>query len=175
MAIAQTDEPTSRKPLRLWPGVAAVVLLWLARFGLKAAIPGFRGFSLGMMWSFGAALVVILWWLFFSRLPWLERLGGFGLMVAGMAGTWYLKHESMGPLWLAGYAIPGLCLALVAGAAAGRRLSDGPRRATIAAAILLGCGVWTLVRTDGINGDHVADFGWRWAKSPEERLLAEAG
>jgi hypothetical protein len=49
MAIAQTDEPTPRKPLRLWPGVAAVALLWLARFGLKAAIPGFEGFKLGMM------------------------------------------------------------------------------------------------------------------------------
>ncbi len=30
MPIAHTDEPTLRKPLRLWPGVLAVVLLWLA-------------------------------------------------------------------------------------------------------------------------------------------------
>jgi hypothetical protein len=35
--------------------------------------------------------------------------------------------------------------------------------------------VWALVRTEGISGDHVAEFGWRWAKSPEERLLAQAG
>jgi outer membrane protein assembly factor BamB len=81
----------------------------------------------------------------------------------------------MGPLWLVGYAVPGLCLALVAGAAVSRRLPDGPRRATMAAAILLACGAWTLVRSDGINGDHVAEFRWRWAKSPEERLLAQAG
>ena len=80
----------------------------------------------------------------------------------------------MGPLWLVGYAVPGLCLALVAGAAASRRLPDGPRRATMAATILLACGVWTLVRTEGISGDHAAEFGWRWAKSPEERLLAQA-
>src|SRR6185436_7066828 len=45
----------------------------------------------------------------------------------------------------------------------------------MAAIILLACGVWTLVWTTGINGDHVAEFGWRWAKSPEERLLAQAG
>ena len=175
MTNSQTGEPTPRKPLRVWPGVAAVVLLWLARFGLKAVIPGFRGFSLGMMWALGAAVAVVLWWAFFSRAPWFERLGAIVLMIVGLAGAWSLKHESMGPLWLAGYAIPGLCLALVAGAAASRRLPAGPRRATIAAAILLACGVWTLVRTDGINGDHVADFGWRWAKSPEERLLAQAG
>jgi outer membrane protein assembly factor BamB len=175
MAIAQTDQPTPRKPLRLWPGVAAVALLWLARFGLKAAIPGFKGFALAMQWSFGAAAAVLLWWLFFSRARWLERLGAVVLMGAGLGATWLLRHESMGPLWLVGYAVPVLCLALVAGAAVGRRLPDGPRRATIAAAILLACGAWTLVRTEGISGDHDAEFHWRWAKSPEERLLAQGG
>jgi hypothetical protein len=28
---------------------------------------------------------------------------------------------------------------------------------------------------DGVSGDHVATFGWRWAPSAEERLLARAG
>jgi outer membrane protein assembly factor BamB len=167
------DAQAPRKPLRLWPGVVAVVLLWLARFGLKTAIPGFKGFSLGMMWSFGAAAAVVLWWAFFSRVPWLDRLGAIILMIVGLGGAWHLRHESMGPLWLVGYAVPGLCLALVAGAAASRRLPDGARRATMAATLLLACAVWTLVRTEGISGDHVAEFGWRWAKSPEERLLAQ--
>jgi outer membrane protein assembly factor BamB len=168
-----TSAPAPRKALRLWPGVLALVLLGLTRFGLKALIPGFRGFSLGMMWSFGAVAAVILWWAFLSRAPWLERLGALVVMAAGLAGAWWLRHESMGPLWLVGYAVPGVCLALVAGAAAGRRLPDGPRRATMAATLLLAGGAWTLFRTDGISGDHDARFGWRWAKSPEERLLAQ--
>ncbi len=174
MTTARTEEPTPRKPLRLWPGVVAVVLLLLARFGLKAVIPGFRGFSLGMMWSFGAAAAVVFWWMFFSRARWADRLGAIVLMLAALGTTWALRHESMGPFWLFAYAIPTLCLALVAGAAAGGRLPDGPRRATMAVTIVLACGVWTLVRTEGITGDHVAQFGWRWAKSPEERLLAQA-
>src|SRR6266851_4224005 len=153
MTTAQTGEVTRRRPLRLWPGVVAVVLLLVARVGVKAVIPGFRGFSLGMMWALGAALVVVLWWVFFSRARWSERLGAIVLMIVGLAGTWYLKHESMGLLWLVGYAVPGVCLALVAGASAGRRLPDGSRRATMAVAILLACGVWTLVRTEGITGD----------------------
>lgn len=32
MTIAQTNELTPRKPLRLWPGVVAAVLLLLVRF-----------------------------------------------------------------------------------------------------------------------------------------------
>ena len=75
MTIAQTNERTPRKPLRLWPGVVTVVLLLLARFGVKAVIPGFKGFALGMQWALGAALAVVLWWVFFSRVPWSERLG----------------------------------------------------------------------------------------------------
>ncbi len=172
--MSHSAAPTPRKPLRLWPGVVAVVALWLCRFGVKAVIPGFASFSRGMMWSFGAAVAVVVWWLFLSRARWSERLGGILLMVVAVAGTWQLRHESMGPLWLAGYAVPVLCLALVVGAAAARRLADGPRRATMAAAILLGCGVWTLVRMEGISGDHVARFRWRWTKSAEERLQAPA-
>ena len=40
-------------------------------------------------------------------------------------------------------------------------------------AIVIGCGVWTLVRTDGILGG-VADLEWRWTPTAEERLLAQA-
>jgi outer membrane protein assembly factor BamB len=162
-----------RKPLRVWPGVIAVALVLAARFGVKAVVPGFRGFSLGMMWSFGAAALVLLWWLFLSRAPWLERLGAIALMAAAIFGAWRLRHDSMGPLWIFAYALPVLWVALVAGAAIARRFPDGRRRATIAAAILLTSGAWTLLRTEGISGDHVATFGWRWAKSSEERLLAQ--
>ena len=172
--MPNSDVPTPRRPLRVWPGVVAVVALGLFRFGVKAVIPGFAGFSRGMMWSFGAAAAVVVWWVLLSRARWSERLGGIALMIVALAGTWQMRHESMGPLWLVGYAVPLLCLALVVGAAAGSRLDDRPRRATLAAAILLGSGVWTLARMEGISGDHVAQFRWRWTKSSEERLQAPA-
>jgi outer membrane protein assembly factor BamB len=174
MSGAQTNEPIPRKPLRLWPGVVAVVLLLLARFGVKAVVPGFAGFALGMQWMLGIAVVVLVWWAFFSRARWSERLGILFLMVAGVGAAWILRHPSMGPFWLVTYVVPAMCVALVAGAAVTRRLSDGTRRAAMAAIILFACGVWTLVRMDGISGDHYAMFRWRWAKSSEERLLTQA-
>jgi outer membrane protein assembly factor BamB len=66
-----------------------------------------------------------------------------------------------------------MSLALVAAAVIGRRLSAGARRAVIAAAILIGCGVFTLLRTGGATGDFKQDFHFRWSKTPEERLLAQ--
>ena len=175
MSIKNADEPASRKPLRLWPGVVAIALQWLSRFGVKAIVPGFQGFARGMMGALLFTLVIVVWWAFFSRAPRSERWGAIVLMILALGGTWLMKHESMGPLWLLGYAAPVLCLAFVAWAVASRRLTEGLRRATMVATILLACGAWTLFRTEGINGDHVATFGWRWAASPEERLLAQAG
>ena len=163
-----------RKPLRVWPGVVAVALQWLARFGIKAVVPGFKGFAWSAEGGIIGALAVVVWWLFFSRAAWAERLGAILLMIAAIGATWILKHESMGPFWVVAYAVPILCLAFVASVVASRHLADGARRATVAAAIVLACGVWTLVRTEGITGDHVAEFAWRWTKTPEEKVMAQA-
>ncbi len=168
-------EPSRLKPLRIWPGVVALVAVFGARFGVKAATPGFEGFSRGMQWSFWAIGAVLLWWLLLSRARWFERLGGVVVIAGGAFAAWELQHPSMGPFWAAAYLPHGICVALVAGAFAARRLHGPPRWATITGAILVSCLGWTLVRMDGISGDHASLFGWRWAPSPEERLLAHAG
>jgi outer membrane protein assembly factor BamB len=73
-------------------------------------------------------------------------------------------------------AIPVLCSALVVCAVVTRRLPDGVRRATMVATILLACGVWALVRTGGFTAATFKnDLHWRWAKTPEDRLVARSG
>ena len=177
MNDAQTNEPVPRKPLRLWPGVVIVILQWLVRFGVPVIAPESMGFAIigGMI----GGLAVVVWWLFFSRARWFERLGTIALMIVGLFATSRLVHESiqngMMGMMLVISSLPFLSLALVLGAALGRRLADGARRVAMAAAILLACGIWTLVRTGGMTGDANSDFHWRWSKTPEERLLAQAG
>ena len=160
--------------LRLWPGIAAVLLLFAFRFGVKALMPGITGFGYAVMGSLALALVTLLWWLFLSRARWIERLSAIGVIAVSLGGAWLLKHDSMWLPWLFAYAIPFLCLAFVTWAVATRGLSDRVRRLTMVAAIVVACGVWMFLRQDGINGDHNASFGWRWAASSEERLLAQA-
>jgi outer membrane protein assembly factor BamB len=172
MALAEGGR--SEKPLRMWPGVALALLLIAARLGVKAVVPGFTGFARGMMWSFYCAGAVLVWWLLLSRARWFERLGGVAVIAGGLYAAWSLRHPSMGPLWLFGYGVPGVALALVAGAFTARHLLGAPRRVVIAGFVLVECLAWTLVRTEGISGDHVASFGWRFKPSAEERLLAQA-
>lgn len=127
MTIAQTDEPTPRKPLRLWPGVVAVALQWLVRFVVPIVVPDAGGIAI--LGGLAGGLAVAVWWLFFSRAPWFERVGAIVLMAAALLATSRIVHESiangMMGMMLPILAIPVLSLALVASAAASRRLSSG--------------------------------------------------
>ena len=171
------ENPAGQKPLRLWPGVVIVVVQWLTRFGLPIAIPGTLEY--GVYGGLLGGPAILVWWAFFSRAPLFERWGAVVLMIAAPVGTPYILHESIatagfGMLFLA-YAIPGLSLAFVAWATASRYLADMPRRVTMVATILFACGVWAFLRTGGITNDLDSDFSWRWAKTPEEQLLARSG
>jgi outer membrane protein assembly factor BamB len=185
MAIAQTDQLTPQKQLRLWPGVVIVMLQWLLRFGIPIAAPEAQSFGIdvllvGVIGGLAGGLAVVVWWVFFSRAPWTERLGAIALIMVALAGTQRIMHESiqngMMGMMFAIYAVPStLSLALVVWAVASRRLAAGPRRVAMVAAILLGCGVWALVRTNGITGGGDSDLAWRWTETAEERLLAKVG
>ena len=163
-----------RKPLRLWPGVIVVAIQCAIAFGLPLIVPGQGG--LAILAGIAGALLVTLWWLFFSRASWPEKLGAILLMVVCVAVTRRLVHESirngMMGFMVYVYAAPLLSLALVAGAAASRGASAGRRRSTLATAIIVACLTLTIVRTNGLSGDADSDFEWRWTKTAEERLLA---
>ena len=177
MSTEWPDAGIRQDQLRLWPGVAAVALQWLGRFGLPVIAPEATMFA--VIGGLAGGLVVLIWWLAFSRAASLERWGAAALMAAGLALTPRLLDKSIATgfmgLMFPLYAIPVLSLALVAWAVVSRRLSTGPRRTALVAAILAACGGWTLVRTDGMIGEASSQFAWRWTKTPEERLLVRVG
>src|SRR2546422_5452083 len=168
----------ARKPLRLWPGVVIAILLCLIRFVVPVFVPDAT--LVGVLAVPVGTLAIVLWWVFFSRAPWSERLGAIGLMVAALFATSRIIDKSiatggqgiLSPI----LAIPVVSLALVVWAVATRRLSDGPRRATMVATILLASGVWAPVRTGGFTASSFRnDLHWRGAKTPGGRALAKAG
>ncbi|MDX6611297.1 MAG: outer membrane protein assembly factor BamB [Blastocatellia bacterium] len=133
----------------------------------------------GIMGGAICGLAVILWWLLFSRAPWIERIGAIVLLILAVVIFKRMVHPSiaggMMGMMLPVFSLPFTCLALVASATIGRGLAAGPRRALMAAAILLACGGFMLIRTGGITADAKSDLHWRWTKTPEELLLAKAG
>jgi outer membrane protein assembly factor BamB len=167
----------TEKPLRLWPGVVVLGLQLLGLFVLPVVAP--EAAIYGIFGALVGALLIVVWWAFFSRAPRIERWGALALLIAAILVLRPFLHESIAGgfmgLMFPVYGFMSASIALVVGAVAGRGLAAGPRRAVLAASILLGCGAWTLLRTHGITGDADSDLAWRWSQTAEERLLSAAG
>jgi outer membrane protein assembly factor BamB len=158
--------------------VVIVALQLLARFVVPLVAPGSE--IVGTIGGLVGGLGIVVWWVLFSRAPGSERLGAVVVIIGAILATRSLMHPSiqngmMGMMFFI-YAVPlTLSVALVGWAVASRRLADGPRRLSMVAAILLGCSVWALVRTEGITGGGRSQLAWRWTKDAEARLLVQAG
>ena len=172
---ATAERSTSARPLRLRPAIVLALLqlaLWLV---LPLVLPG--GAIYGLLGAVLCGALIMIWWLFFSRAPWLERLGAIALMVWGVL---LLKPIADPSIAGAGQGrllyflpMPVLAFALVVAAYVSRNSSAMARRAAIAMAVVIGCATFLLIRTDGVRGGGFFDFHWRWTPSAEDRLLAE--
>ncbi len=176
MSKRKTNKPTEKKPLRIWPGVVAAILLFLVKFIVPMVIPDTLPIVIfgGLIFS----LIIIVWWVFFSRASWFDRISAIVLMIIALLAIKPFLHQSiaeagMGLLFFI-LAIPILSLVFVAGIALSRNFSDGLRRVTLVVTILLAVGGWTLIRTAGLNNEGASEFAWRWVKSPEELMLEQA-
>jgi outer membrane protein assembly factor BamB len=171
-----SSRPNDVRPLQLWPGVVFAALQCLGWFLVPVLLPDQAVF--GLFAAVLGAVAIVLWWTFFSRAQWRERLGIIALMVVSVVVTSRLLHASvagagMGMMFF--FLAPTLmAFTLVLGVLAGRRFGVGACRAVIAASVLIGAGFWTLLRTDGVVGAGGFDFHWRWTPTAEERLLAQA-
>ena len=170
-----TPQSSREKPLRLWPGIVGAIIVVFARLIVAPFLPG--GGLIGLVWGLAGAALVLLWWLFFSRAPWLERVGAVLIIVLAGVLTRTFVHPSMSAgdgggllvLLLLPATVPPF---LVAGAVLSRRSSRQVRWATIAGAIVVGSGMWILARTDGVKGEANPQLAWRWTPTAEEQLLA---
>lgn len=172
---AKPPRSPRRTTPRLWPALILLALYWAMRFGSALLEPSPAMFMIIYFLGPLALTVGILgWWLFASRVPWTDRLlgtfvflaaGGVAIVVCGndfpvMAMILYALQAVI-TVW-----IGWLLFSFPLGWSAVRRIGTY-------AAIALAWGAIMLVRVDGMDGEFVADFNWRWTPTAEEQLLAE--
>jgi outer membrane protein assembly factor BamB len=168
------ESTETTRELRLWPGVVVVALQWVAVFGTGLVAPATVVHFFGMVGGpLVGALLLALWWLFFSRASWTDRIGGIVAPVVCFLVTQRLVHETAG-MALVVFGIPVLCLAFVAALLVTRRWPAARRRWGVAAVLVLACAFWMTVRTNGVDGALNVDFAWRWSATSEETFLASS-
>ncbi len=176
MVDNQTSPMGSNRTLRLWPGVAIVAVQWIVRFVVPIFFPD--ALQISVFGGLLGGLVFGVWWLFFSRACWTERIGLLALSILAIIGVSLFVDESIATammgMMLVVYSVPVLCLALIVWAVATRDWPKGLRRTTLVGTILIASGGWLLLRTGGFNSEMRHDFAWRWSETREEKLLASA-
>ncbi len=174
------DQDSRTSPGRVIYRVRLAIVIVAIQWTFWLIIPLlFHGDTITMLTVFGGlagGLAVLVWWLFFSRIPWLWRLVGFLVMVLSVFALTRLADPSITTafqgMMIYAYAIPTLSLGVVAWATLARKLPDLPRRLTMIAAIIISSGIWILFRSEGITGSGEAELAWRWSQSAEERFMA---
>ncbi len=173
------EETDTKKRLRLLPGIIIVIIQWLAWYLFPTLIPDDIVMLIGVAGSLLGGIALVVWWAFFSRARWFDRVGAILLMAVSLYAVSFLLDKSIATsnmgLMLIMYSIPVMCLVFVVGMVATKRLPPAIRRITMVFAILAAAGLWVFLRTDGMNGVGQHELNWRWAKSAEERLLEQSG
>jgi outer membrane protein assembly factor BamB len=171
--VQSVQRPTPRP--RVWPGVVIIALQWLCALAPKWLAPDeimlqFVGLFLAPM--VGAGLIVI-WWVFFSRIRWRERW--LLLLAANVIGgvMFALGHSSFNAFGLIMYTLPAVTTAWVLWLLVTPFLAWPFRRAGLLAVFVLGFGYFTLVRFDGVFGNFNAELSYRWTPTEEEKAAAE--
>jgi len=166
----------ARKPLRTWPLAAIGAIVVTIVVMVPVFIPD-QARLLRMLGGVVCALLITLWWLFFSRARWTERLVGIALIAIGVVLTQRgvdpsIAGGAQGMLgYIFGFAFFAFALAVWAGATA--RMTDRIRLLTLVPVLLLvGCLPMLSIRTEGIYGGGFVLHA-RWTPTPEELLLAQ--
>jgi hypothetical protein len=186
--FALSTSLAARPRLRLWPGVVLIAVLWLLLTVPARLVP--EDMMLLFYSVFFAPMVItallLVWWLFFSRLRWTDRLlGVFAFVAIGAATIPFWDHtlthdQNKGEfsrnnlmLSLVVYALPVVTTAWVAWLVVTVLLSWPVRRVGLLVVFVLAWGAFTLVRYEGVWGDFSASFKPRWSLTEEEKYLAQ--
>jgi outer membrane protein assembly factor BamB len=171
--------PAERRP-RLWPGVLIVLLYWAALKVPGWFVPGTMAqFMISGFGSMGLALLFLLWWLFFSRVSWADRLLGLVAFAGVGAAAWSQFHPTLqgnrpdaAIFGLVFNVLPIVYTGWVLWLAVARSLSRPVRFVGLVVVLMLTWGAFTALRFDGVTGTFSPEFSFRWQPTAEERLLA---
>jgi len=162
---------SSEVRVRLWPAILIVFAHLAATFGFLR----FGSTSLHNVLGAGvapavAALLLMLWWLTASRVPWRDRLIGLALFIAAI--PWIVFTQKSNGEMLLMLALPVMTTGVV-GLLTITCWLRWPVRRRILVVFMAGCaGGFMALRVDSVTGDFTPIMAWRWSPTAEGRATA---
>jgi len=156
---------------RIWPAVLIVLAHLVIRLGTFLHASTNIEYLVGYLVAPAlAALLLIIWWLAVSRVPWRERLAGLAFFIAALA--WIALNQSENGELLLMVALPAMTTGVVVILLVTSRLGAGRRR-WAATAMIVSCAVFfTALRADSLGGNMQPVLSWRWNPTSEDLLAA---
>jgi len=170
----ESATPAPTRP-RVWPAVVVIVLMWAMMLIPAWIAPITMAHMFGWMFSpIVAALLLAMWWLFFSKLGLRDRL--LGLVVFGLLGglIYVASDATVGAFGILLFGVPFSLTAAVVWLAVTPFLAWPTRRLGLLAVVAIAWLWLLLVRNDGTDGSMNAEIHFRWGEKPEDRFLADA-
>ncbi len=159
---------------RVWPGVILAAILLLGRFGILIGDFSPMKFMIGLfMIPIAVVVGLIIWWMFASRVHWIDRFIVVGAFVAVTAATVFAAGPNFPPIAMFLYALPFVAILWPAWLLVTPMLSWPVRRAGILVIFLVVGAMVSMLRVEGMDGEFNPTFSWRLTLTPEQRLLAE--
>ena len=175
-SVANVSGPRSyaeRRP-RLWPALVIIVLQWVVITVPGWIMPATFTHFMCLFWGpILATVALTAWWLFGSRLPWMDRWLAPLACAAAAAAAWPFFHSSFGIYGVVISGLPVATTAWVLWILLTPFLRWPVRRVGLVIVLLLAWGYFTLIRFEGINGAMESTFQYRWNPTAEEKFLAE--
>ena len=165
------DQPRF-KPLRVWPLVILGVVFFAALF---VRFLGLEAPAIQIITVLGPALcgiLVIVWWLTFSRARWQERLFGLVGVVGAVVVTFLLLDKTMKGAPMIVVTIPMGMAAFGVGALLCRNVLSMKRTMVAVMLAAIGFRASTLLRGEGMWGNAAIGLDWRFRPSAEDRLVS---
>jgi outer membrane protein assembly factor BamB len=164
---------SSFRPLRIWPALLLVGLMVLTRFGPAYLEGGMSGYWwLALAGPLLACLLLVVWWLAFSRATRRERLFGLAGIIVGGLLTGLLLHPTMRGPGITYVMVPMGMIAFALGAALVARQRPPARALVVVLCVLGGFGFSLLLRNEGMTGAYELGLHWRWSPTAESFMLA---
>jgi outer membrane protein assembly factor BamB len=160
--------------IRLWPGLALLVLYWGSRVVVDRLD---KFYFLGFLFSLASAGLLVLlyfgWWWLNRRIALGDRLYGFLLIAGGAVIATVLCHKSLGWFGILTTGLPVVLTVWTFWMVVVKRATLDRHRLLSLLVVTATYASFMLVRIEGVDAELTADMRWRWSPTAEELFLAE--